>query len=106
MTKQELCRMSADPSNSTRLGFYKCSSDPRWIVPKRIQWLGWTVNIAHPISAKTVGLFLFIAILALAPILLVISRHPTDPKSVLMAVLVSFILVSAACHYFATGAPE
>jgi hypothetical protein len=56
----------------------------------------------HPVSAKGVGLSLFIAILALAPILLAISQHASNPKPVLMAVLVSLILVSAACHYFAT----
>jgi uncharacterized membrane protein len=26
---------------------YFCKKDPRIIVPKRIRWMGWTVNLAH-----------------------------------------------------------
>ena len=30
--------------------FYYNPDDPRMIVPKRIKWLGWSLNFAKPIS--------------------------------------------------------
>jgi uncharacterized membrane protein len=37
---------------------YFCKNDTRICVPKRIKWMGWTVNLAH-----TTGVFLFISAL-------------------------------------------
>ncbi len=37
---------------------YFSKKDPRIIVPKRIKWMGWTVNLAH-----TAGVLLFVGAL-------------------------------------------
>ena len=37
---------------------YFSKKDPRIIVPKRIKWMGWTVNLAH-----TAGVLLFVGVL-------------------------------------------
>lgn len=29
-------------------GLYWCKEDPRFWVPKRVRWMGWTLNLAHP----------------------------------------------------------
>ena len=43
--------------------FYFNPDDTRIIVPKRIEWLGWTLNYAQPISVIiTVGILFFIVI--------------------------------------------
>lgn len=39
--------------------FYYNKEDKRIIVPKRIKWMGWTLNFAHPLT------FLILAILLL-----------------------------------------
>lgn len=40
-------QMWKDPANWTSIGFYRCADDPRWWVPKREPWMGWTLNMAH-----------------------------------------------------------
>jgi uncharacterized membrane protein len=37
---------------------YFSKKDPRIIAPKRIKWMGWTVNLAH-----TAGILLFVGAL-------------------------------------------
>ncbi len=48
--------------------FYYNPDDPRLFVPKRLQWTGWTLNFANPVS------WLFIAavlmIIGILPFLL------------------------------------
>ncbi len=41
-----LDKLWSDPAN-WRGGIYSCQADPRIIVPKRIKWMGWTMNFAH-----------------------------------------------------------
>jgi len=36
-----------DPQNWKAYGIYFCKADPRFIVPKRQKWAGWTMNFAH-----------------------------------------------------------
>lgn len=40
--------------------FYFNPDDPRIFVPKKIKWLGWTLNFAHPVSIVIVGIILII----------------------------------------------
>ena len=43
-------------SNYWKWGVLYCNpSDPRIIVPKRIEWLGWTLNFAQPVSIIIIG---------------------------------------------------
>lgn len=42
--------------------FYFNRNDSRFIIRKRIEFLGWTINFAHPISYIILGLiFAFVA---------------------------------------------
>ena len=46
MTEQEMEDCWKDRSNWGLV--YHCKADPRPIVPKRIKWMGWTINAAQP----------------------------------------------------------
>ena len=47
MTSTELTRLSRDPNNWRLFFFYFCPRDPRILVPKRLRFLGWTINWAR-----------------------------------------------------------
>lgn len=52
--------MDTNPERHYKWGlFYYNPEDKRLIVPKRIKWMGWTFNFAHPLAAI---LFLLILI--------------------------------------------
>lgn len=44
--------------------FYYNKDDSRIIVPKRIKYMGWTVNFAHPLSYLIIGGILAMVIVA------------------------------------------
>lgn len=62
-----------NPDNLTRAGknpehykwgiFYFNPGDNRIIVPKRAQWMGWTLNFANLWSYVIIGAFIIVAIL-------------------------------------------
>ena len=62
MTRQEIETCWKDPRNRKWGVFYYCKADPRVIVPKRLKWMGWTVNAARPSAIPVV--LLLLAILA------------------------------------------
>jgi uncharacterized membrane protein len=58
--QNEYHRMRNNPDNYKWGIFYFNPQDPRFIVPKRIQYMGWTFNFAHPLSYLIIfGLILF-----------------------------------------------
>jgi uncharacterized membrane protein len=48
--QDELDRMRNNPDNYKWGVFYFNPKDPRFILPKRYQWMGWTLNFANPYS--------------------------------------------------------
>src|SRR5689334_10492408 len=70
MTRGEIEACWRDPRNH-KWGVYYCKADPRAIVPRRLKWMGWTVNFARP-SAIPITLLL-IALVA-APLLIVKAK--------------------------------
>ena len=50
-----------DPNNWIWGIFYYNKEDNRILPPKRIAWMGWTVNFANPVS---VSIFLILILLA------------------------------------------
>jgi hypothetical protein len=42
-----LDKLWTDSSNWRASVIYICKDDPRFIVPRRVQWGGWTLNFAH-----------------------------------------------------------
>ena len=99
MNKEDLDRMWSDKNNWTAIGLYKCSSDPRLIVPKQVKCLGWTINVAH---SKSIFLSIIIGILALAPPSIVIFKVGQTAKSMTVAFAISAVIVCGACVYFAS----
>ena len=54
---------------------YFSKNDPRIIVPKRIKWMGWTVNLAH-----TAGVLLFVGALFGIPCIVIAILLITGSK--------------------------
>ena len=56
-----------DPNNWILGIFYYNKQDNRVFPPKRIAWMGWTVNFANPVSVSVLlGILFLAAILVLA----------------------------------------
>jgi len=97
MTPQELEAFEKDPRNR-KWGVYYCKADPRVIVPKRFQWMGWTINAARP-SAIPVAL-LVVAVVAV-PVLIV--KALGSGKAVEWATIaVSGAMVCLLCAYLSS----
>jgi hypothetical protein len=91
MTGQDaLDRLWSDPANWTRGGFYRCATDPRLMVLKRVG-AGYTINIAHRRSW-----FVLIGLLAVAltPLVLNIALGSDAPGWLLLVTLLWPLLVA------------
>ena len=53
-------RWHQDPNNWFLGFFYFNKEDKRIFPPKRISYLGWTINFANPISVSTLLIFLLL----------------------------------------------
>jgi hypothetical protein len=95
MEKEDLDRLWSDKRNWTPAGLYRCPADPRLIVPKRIWWLGWTLNIAHAASKRLSAVIVAAALVC--PVL-----APCLGQSLWEGALASLIVVSAICMHFAS----
>lgn len=93
MTREELEDCRKDPQNR-KWGVYYCKADPRVIVPKRLKWMGWTINFARPSAIPVV--LLTIAIL-LIPVTIV--RALDEGRAVVLVTLVSVLLYCASCAF-------
>ena len=63
-TKEILNAWHDDPVNWKWGVFYYNPKDKRIFPPKRIKWLGWTVNFANPYSyLALLGIIIFIEII-------------------------------------------
>jgi uncharacterized membrane protein len=61
--QQELDRMRNDPGNYKWGIFYFNPQDSRILVPRRIHWMGWTLNFASPYSYLIIlGIIVFAVI--------------------------------------------
>ena len=98
MTREEIEACWKDPRNRKWGVFYYCKADPRAIVPKRLKWMGWTINAARP-SAIPV-LLLLLAILA-APILVVEAKGAGN-GTVLITGAASITVVCLVCAYLSS----
>jgi hypothetical protein len=63
MTREEIEARRKDPRKSKWRHIYFCPEDPRVIVPRRIKWMGWTLNFARPSAIPT--LLLIVAFLVI-----------------------------------------
>jgi uncharacterized membrane protein len=46
-TKEQLDAWQKDPNNWKWGIFYYNPADPREMIPKKIEWMGWTINFAN-----------------------------------------------------------
>jgi hypothetical protein len=58
MTREELEACLKNPRSHKWGLIYSCKADPRAIVPRRLKWMGWTVNFARPSAIPLLGLLL------------------------------------------------
>ena len=65
-SKETLEKWHQDPNNWKWGCIYYNKEDQRLLPPKRIAWMGWTVNFANP---KSVALFVSILVFCLISVL-------------------------------------
>ena len=53
--KRGRTKIETEPNDWKWGVFYFNPNDPRIFVPKRIKWLGWTLNFAQPVSIIITG---------------------------------------------------
>ena len=97
MTREDIEKCWNDPAN-WKWGVYYCKADPRAIVPKRIKWMGWTINFARP-SAFPV--LLFMLALLLVPVLIV-NKMGAGTVQQFIALGISIILVCVLSAYLSS----
>jgi hypothetical protein len=91
MRDERLQRLWEDPANWTAIGLYRSADDPRWWVPKRQPWMGWTINIAH--RGAVLSLIGLMVAATVPPILLVLSARPRSPALLAVTVGMPVLLV-------------
>jgi uncharacterized membrane protein len=64
-SRQTLEEWHDDPSNWTLGVFYYNKEDKRLFPPKRIGWMGWTVNFANPVSIITLLCLIILVIIGM-----------------------------------------
>jgi len=101
MTREELDRLWARPENWSIV--YRCAEDPRVIVPRRRQWMGWTVNFAHP-RARLVTLS-SVAIVVV-PFFVLLGMGVVAVPILLLVLLASILVLVALSHWEASRSRE
>ncbi len=71
MTREEIEACWRDSRNRKWGVFYYCKADPRVIVPKRLKWMGWTINAARPSAIPAV---LFLIAIIVVPIFIATAK--------------------------------
>lgn len=99
MHKEEIDLLWQDKNNWKRIGFYSCQRDPRIIVPKRIKWMGWTINFAHPLAIPTIFI---IILLSVGPTLFVLFFTYPTVDSIIWTLGASIIAVVSLCYYLSS----
>jgi len=98
MTREEIEACWRDPRNYKWGLIYYCKADPRAIVPRRLKWMGWTVNFARPSAIPVVGLLL--AVLAV-PIQILTAKGAAT-SIVLVTGGVALAVVCLLCAYLSS----
>jgi hypothetical protein len=98
MIREEIEACWRDPRNQKWGLIYYCKADPRAIVPRRLKWMGWTVNFARPSAIPVVGLLL--AVLAV-PIQILTAKGAAT-SIVLVTGGVALAVVCLLCAYLSS----
>jgi hypothetical protein len=101
MTREELDRLWARPENWSIV--YRCAEDPRVIVPRRRQWMGWTINFAHPLA----GLVLLSSLaIVIGPVFVLLGMGVVAGPLLLLVLLASILLLVVLSHWEASRSRE
>ena len=92
MTREEIEARRKDPRNYKWRLIYFCKEDPRVIVPRRIKWMGWTLNFARPSAIPT--LVLIVAFLVI-PLRMVEGQGVVTVRLTVAAEILALCLVCA-----------
>jgi protein-S-isoprenylcysteine O-methyltransferase Ste14 len=95
MPHDQLDELWARPTSWKWGGVYCCKDDPRAIVPKRIKWMGWTINFAHWYAWVALVL---LPLALVAPLLAEMALGVTSPAVIVPTGLASVIAVCIAAH--------
>jgi hypothetical protein len=98
MTREEIEACWRDPRNYKWGLIYYCKADPRAIVPRRLKWMGWTLNFARPSAIPWVGLV--IAVLAV-PIRILTAKGAAT-SIVLVTYGAALTVVCLLCAYLSS----
>ena len=98
MTREEIEDCWRAPSNYKWGLIYYCKADPRAIVPRRLKWMGWTVNFARP-SAIPITLLL-IALVAVP--LLIMKAKGAGNGIELITGAASITVLCLVCAYLSS----
>ncbi len=98
MTRGELEACWKDPHNR-KWGVYYCKADPRVIVPKRLKWMGWTINAARPSAIPIVLLTLAILVVPV----FIVRAWGGGNGLVLVTVAASVAVVCILCAYLSSN---
>ena len=98
MTREEIEKCWRDPRNRKWGIFYYFKADPRVIVPKRLKWMGWTVNAAH---AGAIPMVMFLIALLVVPVFMV-TANGGGTGSVLVTGAVSITVVCLLSAYLSS----
>jgi hypothetical protein len=96
MTREEIEACWKDPRNYKWGIIYFCKEDPRVIVPRRIKWMGWTLNFARPSAVPT--LLLVVAFLVV-PLRMVEGQGDV---TVFLTGVAEIIVVCLLCAYLSS----
>jgi hypothetical protein len=98
MTREELDACWRDPKNYKWGLIYYCKADPRAIVPKRVKWMGWTVNFARP---SAIPIMLLLVAILLVPIFIV-TASGAGRGVVLVTGAAAITVLCLACAYLSS----
>lgn len=91
-------KLWSDPRNWRPLCIYSCKEDPRWIVPKKNTWGGWTMNFGH--SRGWIG-FLILLLSLLAPLMYLASVNRVNTAEWFVTILFLVICQIFVCAWYA-----
>ncbi len=98
MTQEEIQACWNDPSNYKLGLIYYCKADPRAIVPRRLKWMGWTVNFARPSAIP----FMALCLAVLAFPVWVVTAKGAGTGIVLVTGGASIAVVCLLCAYLSS----
>ena len=97
-TAEQLDNFWRDPAN-WKTGIYRCPADPRVIVPKRIKWMGWTVNFSHRYAWPSL---LLIIVLMAGPLAILALKGFANTPVWFVVLVAEVVLVCLVCWHYAS----